>query len=123
MGDWGALTRIKSGALGINVLTGGCFHNGTPIPSLGMASVLGSWLRKDLAAHSIPVEALLEASLTVDFGTAEVAKQRDKSRIFADPWPPFIACTIRCRSRVATDQAVYVSEYQDYEEWPKHLAR
>ncbi|MCP3685748.1 MAG: hypothetical protein GY861_24130 [bacterium] len=120
-GDWAVLAQLKSGTITINALDGGCTHNGELIPQMSMARVLGKWLRTDFEANNIPLNGIREALLTVDFQTEEIPEQRNKSVIWRDPTPPFIACQLKCQSRIVTDEKLYESKYDKYEEWPKSM--
>ena len=119
------LEKLGSGTLTIDSLTQACSFNGQPIPSLSIARELAAWLKQDLADYSTSVNSIREAMLTVDlqFGTVPKAERRTRDAHFGPNGqhlvpPIFIACEISCRSRVATDEKVYESEYRDREEWP-----
>jgi hypothetical protein len=76
MFDYPVLERLASGTLRVDVLSGQCWHNEVPIPPLSIARALNGWLREDLAKHSIPLEEIGEASLTVQFQTEQQRGQR-----------------------------------------------
>ncbi|HEX8694003.1 MAG TPA: hypothetical protein VF746_16390 [Longimicrobium sp.] len=124
-GCYPELERLGSGTLVVDVLAEACTFEGEPIPALGIARELAAWLREDLAAHHIDVERLREARVTVEvrLGTVPKAERRTRDSHFGPGGrhlvpPRFVACDLLCRSRVATDEKVYASEYRDYEEWP-----
>ncbi len=121
--DWGVLTQFKSGTITINILSGDCMHNGELIPQMVMANILVKWLENDLDANNIPINEIQEAFLVINFETEEIGEQRNKSVIFGDPTPPFIACELKCQSRVVTDEKSYESKYEKYEEWPRSMAK
>ena len=119
------LERLGSGRLTVDALTEACTHNDRPIPSLSIARELSAWLRADLAAHNIELSHIREANLSAElsFGAiARAARESNAAHFDADGQqvapPRFLVCDIACRSRVATDERVYTSEYRDREEWP-----
>jgi len=119
------LAALGSGTLQIDALTAGCRFNGMPVEPLSIAWELHHWLREDLAAQGVPVEAIRSANLDVRLEFAEVApKARVTRAAHFGPdgrhvgGPTFHRCAIKCRSELATDEAAYVAEYEDVEEWP-----
>src|SRR6266545_7016344 len=118
LGDYRTLTELGSGTLEIDVLSGQCYHRASPIPTLSIAEVLRSWLTEDCARHHIPLEAIREAHLTVDFNLDRHDGQRDRDRVWAHPASQFVGCELVARSRVLTDEATYSAVLQDTLEWP-----
>ena len=123
--DWAALTRLKSGEIRIDALTGTSHVagvDGAAQAELVMGRVLQSWLAEDCASNAIPIDTITEAMLVVTVTTEETAEQTTSMR-FADPTPPHVQCQLRCHSRVVSGDDVYESQYVDHEEWPKSMAR
>ena len=109
----------------IDALTAGCRFNGEPIEPLFIACEVQHWLLADLAAQEVPVEAIRSAILEARLAFAEVASRArvTKSAHFGADGrhvggPTFHRCAIACKSELVTDEAVYVAEYDDVEEWP-----
>jgi len=118
LSDYRTLTKLGSGVLEIEVLSGQCYHRAAPIPSLSIAQVLQSWLQDDLARHHIPSEAVKEAHLTVDMTIDQHDGQKDHSQVWAHPTTQFVGCQLVVRSRILTDDATYTAELEDTLEWP-----
>jgi hypothetical protein len=118
------LVGYGSGVLEIDVLTDGCCFNGQPIAELPIAVELMEWLKEDLAAHRIPIEALSCAKLKAHLSFTEIlwGERKTNEHYFDDGRTVRTAkmhrCLIRCESEVATDEAAYRSELEDLEEWP-----
>ena len=118
------LVALGSGAISIDALRGTARFNGTLLDDLAVAGELQAWLDEDLARHTIPKEAVREATLTADLHLDLV------------PWPDpdpseqFFAhgtlvrtdrmhrCTVRCTSVIRTEDAEYRSTHSDVEAWP-----
>jgi hypothetical protein len=120
------LVELGSGTLGIDALTGECFFNGQSIPELSIAVELSEWLKEDLAAHNIPIEALSHARLKAELSFSEISwnESQVKGEMFfsgnggAVRTATMHRCVIQCESEVATDETVYRSNFEDLEEWP-----
>ena len=118
------LVDLGSGTIHIDVLTGSCSFDGEAIPSLSIAEELRLWVRKDLEANQIPLAGLAHASLAAKLSLSEIQwRDRTTNAHFFDDGrhvrtDTMHRCAIRCESEVATDEAVYRSEFQDLEEWP-----
>jgi hypothetical protein len=122
---YGRLVALGSGVLDIDVLTAQCRLNGQPVEPLPIAWELHHWLREDLAAQGVPIEAVRSARLEVRLEFSEVAPRARVSRTApfgADgehfSGPAFHRCAIACRSELTTDEVVYSAGYEDVEEWP-----
>lgn len=118
------LVELGSGTIRIDVLSGNCSFDGRPISQLSIAEELRLWLLEDLEANKIPIAGLTRASLEAKLSFSEI-RWRDRTtneRYFNDGRPvrtdAMHRCAIHCESEVATDEAVYSSEFQDVEEWP-----
>lgn len=122
-GDWEELTRMGSGELEIDVLTGDCRHDGLSLPSLGIAGVLRTWLEGDLQGSGIPRESVDQALLVVDFVTRESDTQRDPNTEFPGAEPPFVHCDLVLRSLLVSGLDRYEATREDALEWPKGSAR
>jgi hypothetical protein len=117
------LAALGSGTLEIDALTAGCRFNGEPVEPLSIAWEWHHWLREDLAAQEVPVEAIRSAKLEVRLEFAEAAPRArvtraahfgpDGQRVSG---PTFHRCAIACRSELATHEAVHVAEYEHVEE-------
>ena len=119
------LASLGSGVLEIDALTGECIFDGRSIPRLTIAFVLKSWLADDLAQHHIPINLISRAGLKATLGFSEIPwTQRSTLELFfgknggAVKTDTLHRCAIKCESLVATDEAVYRSEFSDLEEWP-----
>jgi hypothetical protein len=119
------LERLGSGTLSIDVLAGSCRFDGVPVEPPPSAGELHSWLCEDLAAHGIPIDALLRGSLTAHLSITAVGPRQRATTVQslgADGQPirsgGFYRCEIECESEVATEEAVYRSRSTDAEEWP-----
>ena len=118
------LVKLGSGELEIDALSGDCFFEGRPIPELSIAVELREWLKEDLGAHRIPIEALSRARLKAQLSFSEIpwGARQTNEHYFSDGRTVRTAkmhrCVIRCESEVATVEAVYRSEFSDLEEWP-----
>jgi hypothetical protein len=118
------LVELGSGTIWIDVLSGSCSFDGHPISQLSIAEELRVWLFEDLEANSIPVASLSRASLQAKLSFSEIP-WRDRTtnaQYFNDGrtvrTDTMHRCAIRCESEVATDEAVYKSEFENVEEWP-----
>jgi hypothetical protein len=116
--DHERLAQLGSGLLEIDVLSGECRHNDQPITALGIAKALKSFLEEDFTRHHVPLEAVLEAQLTVELTLDRHRGQRDLSHVWARPSQEFVGCVLMARSRVRTDELTYSGEYRDELEWP-----
>ena len=119
------ITRIGTGTLKIDAISGSCKFNDQEIASIRIAGELNAWLNRDLEKHSIPVAEISRAELTATLTVSRVqTKQRRMKTYFFDSDGKHIAqnnrtrCEITCHSEIATDEAVYRSELKDIEEWP-----
>ena len=102
--DWDALVRLGTGVLKIDILGEGCRHNDKSIPPLNIAQSLRDWLFEDLSTHQIPLNAIIEAKLEIEFELGP-----------PEPTPsgPGVPCSFRCCSQISTDEMVYTSTYED----------
>jgi len=119
------LGRLGSGVLSIDVLVGSCRFDGLPVEPLLIAGELHLWLCRDLAAHGIPIDALLRASLTVRLSTSAIGSgpRITRAKYFGADGKSIRSgghyrCVIECESEVATEDTVYRSHSTDVEEWP-----
>jgi hypothetical protein len=119
------LARLGSGTIEIDALSAACRFEGEPIERLAIAGELSAWLREDLAAHVIPESAILRARLEAElrFSEIEAEKRATPDQHLEREGRPiregrFHRVRIRCKSEVATDEAVYTSSFDDLEEWP-----
>ena len=103
--DYDHLVRLAKGDLHINVLTTECYHNGTSIESLEMASVLNMWLIDDMRSHNIPIESVDEATLDVSFQVSRNPKSR-KGVTTIDK-------NLDCKGKIRSGDDVYFIRYQD----------
>ena len=119
------LVELGSGELFINVLSGACSFNGSPIEPPPIAAVLTGWLREDLERHKIPVSAIIEATVhgRLQFDLIPWASRTTKSQFF---WhgdetaesDPMHRCRMECTGLIRTDEARYEGHFTDQEEWP-----
>lgn len=118
------LVELGSGTIRIDVLTGNCTFEGRPISPLSIAEELRLWLSEDLEANHIPVAAVSRACLQVKLSFSKIPwSERTTNGHYFNYGRPVRTntmhrCIIRCASEVATDEAVYRSEFDDVEEWP-----
>jgi len=119
------LERLGGGTLSIDVLVGACRFDGLAIEPPNIAGELHAWLRDDLAAHGIPIDTLLRASLTAHLSITVVGSRSRATPVKflgTDRKPvrsrEYYSCEIECESEVATEGAVYRSRATDTEEWP-----
>ena len=120
--DQKALTGLGSGTLEIDLMTEDCLYNGGSIEPLNMAAEIGHWLRRDLEAHHIPADGITKATLQAQFDIRPlVGKRKANTFIAGDIKHPkgFITCAIKCESAIETDEKVYRSQYNCYDEWPE----
>jgi hypothetical protein len=120
-----ALDGLGDGTLTVDVLSEACTHNGRQIQTLTIAGELNVWLLDDLRAHRIDLRFMREVTLIADLTFSKLPRTRRQTAT-RYALPPgqhrapstFIACDIRCRSRVLADEVLYESAYVDREEWP-----
>jgi len=120
-----SLARLGSGTIEVDTLTGDCSFEGKPIESLPIVRELQAWLRDDLRTHSIPIEELKAARLRARllFSLIPWSERRKKAEIFYRDGRTVCTgqvhrCEIECEREIATDEALYRSRLQDFEEWP-----
>jgi hypothetical protein len=118
------LAKLGSGTLEIDAITGECSFDGRSISPLSIAFALKGWLIDDLRGNNIPIELITRARLRTTLAFTEIPwKERSTREIFFNDGrgvktATLHRCAIQCNSEVATDEAVYRSEYSDLEEWP-----
>ena len=125
MNSYPRLVELGSGTLTIDGLTGSCRFEGDPIESIAIAGALHGWLCEDLAKHHIKRADLLKAELVakLDFSSVSAGARVTRDHHMDRSGRPidsglFHRLGIECLSTVQTDEATYVSEYRDVEEFP-----
>lgn len=116
--------RLGSGTLEVNALEGNCVFDGEPIGSTAIAAELQAWLEEDLRRNKIPATALRHARVTA---TLRLSTVNARDRVTSDQHfsqgkalqaGRFNRLAITCIGEVATDEAIYMAEYDDVGEWP-----
>lgn len=102
--DYDFLVKHGSGVLEIDVLSGRCLCNGEPAPTLSIAMTLLSWLKEDLAQHSVPLDSIDEAFLKVNFRVFEQATRNPMKTVSG---------SFECFSRLRSGSDVYESQLTD----------
>ena len=97
------LAEKESGLILIDILTQECFLDGNPIKPLNMADILNSWLIEELTSNNIPIEALVQVKLIVNFDGHKDPKSRKGSPMFRGK--------LECHSVVKAVEAIYESNY------------
>jgi hypothetical protein len=119
------LEELGSGVVEIDVLAETATFNDVPTGGMSIVAELAEWMRGDLAANSIPIEALHDVTLRAQLSLQPI---HEKDRTTSGQYfrrgellrqDQYVACDIRCESVVATDEAKYVGRYFDREEWPR----
>ena len=103
--DYDRLAKWHSGKLLIDILTKECFFNKEPVEPLTMASVLNGWLREDLQSNDIPVDAIDEAVLEVNFNVARDSRSRHGVSI--------IDHNFMCIGKVRSGENLYFCKFRD----------
>jgi hypothetical protein len=68
--DLEPLAALGAGTLELDLMSGNCLFNETPVPRLHIAQEIAQWLSDALERHRIPSGALQAADLTVVFTSA-----------------------------------------------------
>jgi hypothetical protein len=116
-------SRLGTGHLTIDVLSGACAFNGQAVEPLPIAAELRVWLEQDLEQHRVPKDALKEATVHADLSLETVPWDPVvRTQFFKDGEPvnsgPMQRCVVKCTSLVRTHEAEYRGEYNDVERWP-----
>jgi len=119
------LVKLNSGRLSIDVLTGDCFFNDTPVNQLSIAIELREWFKSDCQTNNIPLNQILAAQLVVDLQFSKI-NWKDRMPIsetfFIDGHPysteEFHRCVMKCEGIIKTDEKEYKSDYTRTNEWP-----
>jgi hypothetical protein len=118
-----SLLALGSGTLEIDTITGQCRFEGKTTDQLTIAEEIRVWLRRDLAAHEIPIAAITSARLNVELSFSvvpwnEPATERFISAGKAERTEQMNRCVMKCESNVTTDEAAYRSTLAEAQEWP-----
>ena len=124
MNSYRELSSLGSGTLVIDVLQLKASFNGVETEAPSIAHELHMWLKEDLRANNIPVEAIQEARLVVAFEIDRVAAPKTQCDFYIgrDGMPihegEFYKLLAQCKSTITTDEALYESERSHHEQWP-----
>lgn len=110
----------------VDALTGQSVFDASPTEPLAIAGELQHWLLNDMATNNIPTDNIVSAKLVarIDLTKANWKKRTSKDHWFDRKgaeivWRQLNRCVIECRSRIETDEAEYISQFTDVEEWPE----
>jgi hypothetical protein len=117
MNDHQTITQQGSGRIIIDLLSENSTYNNKIIP-LNMTCELITWFNEDLQAHNIDKSFIKKALLTVDLEVGDLKGDRKAPERWNSKIRDFIFCKITSNSFIETDEKIYESSYQDYEEWP-----
>jgi hypothetical protein len=117
------LVSLGSGTLEIDGITGKCHFRGKAIEQLTIAEEIRIWLQRDLATKKIPIEALTTAHLAVKLSVSVVPwNGATRESFYSDGkavrTEKMNRCVMECNSKVTTDEAAYISQLTEVQEWP-----
>lgn len=112
MSTWYYLEVMGSGTLAIDVLTGGCAHNGVPVEQVPITRVLQKWISDSFGKHKIKTDKIRRVELVAELN---VSPPKYGSR--------FTICEIGCRAIIETDEVQYEGRFEDREEWESKQAK
>ena len=110
--DLASFAHYGSGRYTLNILTGECSHNGTPIPKLETCDVYDEWLRTQLEKHGVERSKICEVRLDIDVEVRNVNLRSSYGHRYADAHFFF-----DCHSAIRTDEKAYVGHMAGDKEW------
>ena len=110
--DLASFAHYGSGKFSLNVLTGECSHNGSPIPKLRACDVYDEWLRTQLEKHGIDRNAIQEAAMEIHVVVRDVNVRSSYGHRFADAQFSF-----DCLSKIQTDEKTYIGRMAGNKKW------
>jgi hypothetical protein len=120
--DQASLTKLGSGTLWIDLITGTCRHNGHPINQLHISGMLCGWLSESLVNAQLPKTAAQDAALVVRIAIEHYREQRHTDVRWANPATGFVGCRTAIRCRVAANGVEAEAERNEEMEWPEPSA-
>ena len=124
--DYGAIAKLGTGILKINVLSRECYFNDKSIQPLIIAMVLQKWMEEDCARINIDYKMFQKAQLIVKLQLSHI-KEKDENILtnqgfnlygdgmVTDNWN---RCDFLCESMIQNENDYYQSNYQSTSAWP-----
>ena len=116
--DHELLTKKGSGRIEIDVLTGETTYKGIVEPDLHMTTEICVWFKEDIESNNIDISMIKRAVLIADLDIKPLVGKRKATERWNSPIREFMSCNIKCLGLIETDEKVYSSTLEDYEEWP-----
>jgi hypothetical protein len=110
--DLATFAYLGSGSASLNILSGECAFNGTPIRSLHTCDRYKKWLEEQCGKQHIPITAIVSAEMTiaVQVSNSVVRTSFGYTHRSAD-------FAFACQSRIATDERVYEGRAAGEKAW------
>jgi hypothetical protein len=116
------LAELGSGVLDIDVLSGQCAFNGSPIEPLPIAEEIHGWFLDDLNQSGIPVLSIHSASFRAELQLSRIPWNPGGERFFkgnsAVVTPEMNTCQMHCTGVITTDEKQYQGTYNGDRKWP-----
>lgn len=110
--DLAILAEEERGRVEFDFLDGTASVNGAPRPEMRTSVVYRAWLQREMAAHGIPMEALLQASMGVAFEVTAIKVKESFGHVFRSATFSF-----ECVSALRTDERAYVCRSSGSKAW------
>jgi hypothetical protein len=118
------LAELGSGVLDIDVLSGQCTFNGSPIESLPIATEIQGWFLGDLEQSGIPVLNIRSASFRAELQLSRVPWNPGSEMFFTGDHkivtPEMNRCQMQSAAVIKTYEKQYQGTYNGERKWPLH---
>lgn len=110
--DLGILAGKRNGRVIFDFLQGSASIDGIAHPQMRTGTLYREWLLKEAAAHRIPADALLYASMEVEFDVAGIRITESYGHVFRSATFHF-----GCASELRTDEKSYTGRSSGVKAW------
>jgi hypothetical protein len=116
------IAELGSGVLDIDVLSGQCTFNESPIESLPIAKEIRGWFLDDLNQSGIPVSGIRSACLRAELQLSRIPWNQGGEIFFkgntAVVTPQTNRCQMHCMGVITTDAKQFQGTYNADRKWP-----
>jgi hypothetical protein len=109
--DLATFVHFRSGFYLLDIVSGDCTRDGTPIPPLMTCKEYREWLQDQLTRRKIPLESL-RVTMGINVLVSAVKVKTSFGHIFASA---FFECN--CRSAIRTDEKTYLGHHRGAKAW------